>query len=205
MQEKNWDNQIMQFHFCPRTPQERPYSLESTMHLEEEESLMPQEEYSSEYKTLTLFLFFSWLKPIYIYITKSSYFWGCVWLQINRLSMDIQVDYYNITRKEIDSLLGTTKAKQFLAKSIFSVTVGSNDFLNNYMLPVLSIGARITETPDAFIDDMISHLRNQLTVRKRDKFCFLLKTGHIIIEVVEFCCKNLNFGNDPWVNRVQSV
>lgn len=81
--------------------------------------------------------------------------------------MDIQVDYFNITRKQIDKLLGASKARDFLMKkSIFSVTVGANDFLNNYLLPVLSVGARITESPDAFIDDMINHLREQLTVRK---------------------------------------
>ncbi|KAK4774041.1 hypothetical protein SAY87_029060 [Trapa incisa] len=83
---------------------------------------------------------------------------------VNRLSMDIQVDYFNITRKQIDKLLGSSRAKEYLGKtSIFSITIGANDFLNNYMLPVLSIGARITETPEAFINDMISHLRNQLT------------------------------------------
>jgi len=81
--------------------------------------------------------------------------------------MDIQVDYFNITRKQIDGLLGASKAKEYIMKtSIFSITIGANDFLNNYMLPVLSVGARISETPDAFIDDMLSHLRDQLTVRK---------------------------------------
>lgn len=79
--------------------------------------------------------------------------------------MDIQVDYFNITRQEIDKLLGGEKAKEFITKkSIFSITIGSNDFLNNYLLPVLSMGTRISETPDAFIDDLISHLRGQLTV-----------------------------------------
>lgn len=81
--------------------------------------------------------------------------------------MDVQVDYFNITRKQIDKLLGASKARDFLMKeSIFSITIGANDFLNNYLLPVLSVGARITESPDAFVDDMISHLRDQLTVRK---------------------------------------
>ena len=79
--------------------------------------------------------------------------------------MYIQVDYFNITRKEFDKLLGASKAREYIQKkSIFSVTVGSNDFLNNYLLPFLSIGARITSNPDTFTDDMISHLRNQLTV-----------------------------------------
>ncbi|KAI3462783.1 hypothetical protein Pfo_019446 [Paulownia fortunei] len=83
---------------------------------------------------------------------------------VNRLSMDIQVDYFNITRKQIDNLLGASKAREYLnRKSIFSITIGSNDFLNNYLLPVISMGARITQSPDAFVDDMINHLRRQLT------------------------------------------
>lgn len=84
--------------------------------------------------------------------------------------MDVQIDYFNVTRKQIDKLLGPTKAKDYMMrKSIFSVTVGANDFLNNYLLPVLSIGARVSQTPDAFVDDMINHFRNQLTVRINQK------------------------------------
>ncbi|KAJ0704148.1 putative triacylglycerol lipase [Helianthus annuus] len=83
---------------------------------------------------------------------------------VNRLSMDIQIDYFNITRKQIDKLLGASKAREHvMKKSIFSITIGSNDFLNNYLLPVLSIGARVSQSPDAFVDDLISHLRSQLT------------------------------------------
>ncbi|KAF7136318.1 hypothetical protein RHSIM_Rhsim08G0106500 [Rhododendron simsii] len=83
---------------------------------------------------------------------------------VNRLSMDIQVDYFAITRSQIDKLLGKSQARDYIMKkSIFSITIGSNDFLNNYLLPVLSIGARISQTPDAFIDDLINHLRGQLT------------------------------------------
>ncbi|XP_057768448.1 GDSL esterase/lipase At2g23540 [Salvia miltiorrhiza] len=83
---------------------------------------------------------------------------------VNRLSMDIQVDYFNITRKEIDKVLGASEAREYLQKkSIFSITIGSNDFLNNYLLPVISMGARISQNPDAFVDDMINHLRTQLT------------------------------------------
>ncbi|MBA0861760.1 hypothetical protein Goshw_000572 [Gossypium schwendimanii] len=83
---------------------------------------------------------------------------------VNRLGLDIQIDYFNNTRKQFDKLLGPSKAKDYISKrSIFSITIGANDFLNNYLLPVLSVGARISESPDAFIDDMINHLRNQLT------------------------------------------
>ncbi|OWM72527.1 GDSL esterase/lipase At2g23540-like [Punica granatum] len=83
---------------------------------------------------------------------------------INRLGMDIQIDYFNITRKQFDQLLGASKARDYIMKkSIFSVTIGANDFLNNYLLPLLSTGTRITQTPDSFIHDMINHLRDQLT------------------------------------------
>ena len=88
-------------------------------------------------------------------------------MQVNRLGLDVQIDYFNITRKQIDSLLGPSKARDFIMKtSIFSVTIGANDFLNNYLLPVLSIGARLSESPDAFINDMLTHFRGQLTVSK---------------------------------------
>jgi phospholipase/lecithinase/hemolysin len=83
---------------------------------------------------------------------------------VNRIGMDLQVDYFNITRRQLDGLLGGGKAREFLRrKAIFSVTVGSNDFLNNYLMPVLSTGTRISESPDAFLDDLIFHLRDQLT------------------------------------------
>ncbi|XXG55707.1 hypothetical protein AAC387_Pa03g3313 [Persea americana] len=83
---------------------------------------------------------------------------------VNRLGMDIQVDYFNITRKQINQLLGPAKAKEYLSKrSIFSITIGANDFLNNYLLPVLSIGERLSETPDQFVDHLINNLRIQLT------------------------------------------
>lgn len=79
--------------------------------------------------------------------------------------MDIQVDYFNITRKQIDGLLGKAKAREFInRKAIFSITIGSNDFLNNYLLPVISTGERISLTPDGFVDQLISTLRDQLNV-----------------------------------------
>ncbi|KAG5241344.1 GDSL-motif lipase/hydrolase family protein [Salix suchowensis] len=83
---------------------------------------------------------------------------------VNRLGMDVQIDYFSITRKQFDKLLGASQARDYIMKkSIFSITIGANDFLNNYLLPVLSIGARISESPDGFIDDMLSHFKDQLT------------------------------------------
>ncbi|XP_027361863.1 GDSL esterase/lipase At2g23540-like [Abrus precatorius] len=81
----------------------------------------------------------------------------------NRIGMDIQVDYFNITRKQIDKLLGESEARGYIMnKSMFSIIVGANDFLNNYLLPFVSTGVRASQNPDAFIDDMINHFRAQL-------------------------------------------
>ncbi|XP_010417101.1 PREDICTED: GDSL esterase/lipase At2g23540-like [Camelina sativa] len=83
---------------------------------------------------------------------------------VNRLGMDVQVDFFNTTRKQFDDLLGKEKAKEYISKkSIFSITIGANDFLNNYLFPLLSVGTRFTQTPDDFIGDMLEHLRDQLT------------------------------------------
>jgi len=82
--------------------------------------------------------------------------------------MDVQVDFFNTTRKQFDDLLGKEKAKDYIAKkSIFSITIGANDFLNNYLFPLLSVGTRFTQTPDDFIGDMLEHLRDQLTVSNK--------------------------------------
>ncbi|KAI3919776.1 hypothetical protein MKW92_023893 [Papaver armeniacum] len=83
---------------------------------------------------------------------------------VNRLSMDIQIDYFNITRKQLNELLGSSTAREFITrKSIFSITVGANDFLNNYFVPVVSIGQRVSENPDVFVDHLITTLKGQLT------------------------------------------
>lgn len=82
--------------------------------------------------------------------------------------MDIQVDYFSITRKQFDKLLGEDKARDYIRKiSMFSIVIGSNDFLNNYLVPFVAAQARLTQTPEIFVEDMISHLRNQLKVHDK--------------------------------------
>jgi hypothetical protein len=98
--------------------------------------------------------------------------------------MDVQVDYFNVTRGQLDALLGRDRAREFLRrKAIFSVTVGSNDFLNNYLMPVLSTGTRIRESPDAFVDDLIFHLRDQLTVRTYMHACMAIACGRVLMHI----------------------
>ncbi|KAL2906129.1 hypothetical protein RDABS01_004839 [Bienertia sinuspersici] len=78
-------------------------------------------------------------------------------------------------KKTNDKLMGASKARDYIQKkSIMSITVGSNDFLNNYLLPVISVGARITQNPDTFTDEMITHLPDQLARKYNAKLKDLL-------------------------------
>lgn len=81
---------------------------------------------------------------------------------IGRLSLDVQIDNFAQTRRELISMLGEKAAKELLKKSIFSVTMGSNDFLNNYLVPILSTVLRATVSQEAFIDQLTVTFRGQL-------------------------------------------
>lgn len=77
--------------------------------------------------------------------------------------MDAQLDNFANTRNSIISTLGIPAAVEVFAKSIFSVTMGSNDFINNYLVPVASIPEQTLVSPQAFVDILISGYRSQLT------------------------------------------
>ncbi|CAN0924353.1 GDSL esterase/lipase At4g16230 [Linum grandiflorum] len=82
-----------------------------------------------------------------------------------RISMNVQIDNFAKTRDEIIAMVGAVDAQKLMAKSIFAVSIGSNDFLNNYLTPVLSIPERKLIPPQVFIRTMIDTFRLQLTVR----------------------------------------
>lgn len=56
------------------------------------------------------------------------------------------------------------EAVSLLRGALFSVTMGSNDFINNYLTPIFSVPQRVTTPPVAFISAMIAKYRQQLTV-----------------------------------------
>ncbi|GAB2217840.1 hypothetical protein Droror1_Dr00001052 [Drosera rotundifolia] len=64
--------------------------------------------------------------------------------------------YFDNTKQEIISMVGELAAAKLFKDAIFSVTFGSNDFINNYL--ILYPGP-----PDAFDDGLISKFRRQLT------------------------------------------
>ncbi|CAH1429534.1 unnamed protein product [Lactuca virosa] len=80
---------------------------------------------------------------------------------IGRIAMDAQLDNFAKTRLDIISILGAPEAFNLFATAFFTVTMGSNDFINNYfILP----GHSHPVPPKTFIQSMISTFRRQLTM-----------------------------------------
>lgn len=63
------------------------------------------------------------------------------------------------------STIGAPMATKLLENALFSATMGSNDFINNYLVPVVSKLEQELVSPECFVADMISRYRIQLTVR----------------------------------------
>ncbi|VVA90744.1 unnamed protein product [Arabis nemorensis] len=80
-----------------------------------------------------------------------------------RINFDAQIDNFETTRQEIISWTGESAAAKLFRSAIFSVTIGSNDLINNYFTPVVSTVERKVIPPEVFVDSMISKFQLQLT------------------------------------------
>ncbi|KAH1147088.1 hypothetical protein AAZX31_15G133600 [Glycine max] len=80
-----------------------------------------------------------------------------------RINFDAQIDNFANTREEIISLIGVPAALNLFKKALFTVALGSNDFLDNYLTPILSIPERVLVSPESFVATLVSRLRLQLT------------------------------------------
>jgi hypothetical protein len=85
-------------------------------------------------------------------------------LQGGRINLDAQIDDYASNRRDMITLQGEVAAVSVLRGALFSVTMGSNDFINNYLVPILSAPERAVTPPEAFINGMIAKYRQQLIV-----------------------------------------
>jgi len=81
---------------------------------------------------------------------------------VGRLSLEVQVNNFAETRKELIGMLGAEKTKELLGNSAFSVTMGANDFINNYLVPIASTIQRALVSPESFIDQIMTTYRVQL-------------------------------------------
>ncbi|CAF2251549.1 hypothetical protein BRARA_H01938 [Brassica rapa] len=79
-----------------------------------------------------------------------------------RIPFSGQVQNYQNTVAQVVELLGDENtAADYLRKCIYSVGLGSNDYLNNYFMPQYYSTSR-QYTPEQYADDLINRYRDQL-------------------------------------------
>lgn len=93
--------------------------------------------------------------------------------------MSGQVNNYKNTISQVVSLLGNeTAAANYLSKCIYSVGLGSNDYLNNYFMPA-SYSTSRRYTPDQYADVLIQQYRQQLVVYNKFFLSLSFKKNYI--------------------------
>ncbi|KAG8658914.1 hypothetical protein MANES_03G205600v8 [Manihot esculenta] len=80
-----------------------------------------------------------------------------------RINLDAQIDNFENNRQDIISSIGAPAALNLIQRALFSVTIGSNDFINNYFTPVGLVPKRELIPPQVFVNTMIARFRLQLT------------------------------------------
>ncbi|KAK9153178.1 hypothetical protein Sjap_000658 [Stephania japonica] len=79
-----------------------------------------------------------------------------------RITFNGQIRNYQNTFAQIVSILGDeTTATDYLSRCIFTVGMGSNDYLNNYFMPLFYSSSRLY-TPEQFADILIQQYSQQL-------------------------------------------
>lgn len=86
----------------------------------------------------------------------------CNLLQIQRLSLYKQIELFEGTQTLIRSKIGKVAADKFFQGARYVVALGSNDFINNYLMPVYSDSWNYND--QSFIDYLMETLKAQLQV-----------------------------------------
>lgn len=79
---------------------------------------------------------------------------------IQRLSLNKQIELFQGTQQMIISKIGKEKSDEFFKESQYVVALGSNDFINNYLMPVYSDSWKYND--QSFIDYLMETLEGQL-------------------------------------------
>ncbi|KAL1191266.1 GDSL esterase/lipase [Cardamine amara subsp. amara] len=78
-----------------------------------------------------------------------------------RFSMGRQVENFEKTLMEISRSMSRESVKEYMAKSLVVVSLGNNDYINNYLKPSLFLTASIYD-PSSFADLLLSNFTTHL-------------------------------------------
>lgn len=83
--------------------------------------------------------------------------------QVNIIRIGQQLEYFSEYQKRVAALIGSEKAKQLVKEALVLITLGGNDFVNNYYLVPFSVRSRQYILPD-YVSYVISEYKNVLKV-----------------------------------------
>ncbi|CAN1322411.1 GDSL esterase/lipase At4g16230 [Linum perenne] len=69
----------------------------------------------------------------------------------------------DILGDDIIQMIGVVEAQKLIKRAIFTVSIGANDFVNNYLIPVVSTPERKLVPPQVFVEILIDTFKLQLT------------------------------------------
>ncbi|KAI4329625.1 hypothetical protein MLD38_027993 [Melastoma candidum] len=81
---------------------------------------------------------------------------------IQRFSLYRQIELFQGTQDLIVAKVGHDKSQSFFQQALYVVALGSNDFINNYLMPVYSDSW--TYNDDSFVEYLTQTLQTQLTL-----------------------------------------
>ncbi|KAG6738386.1 hypothetical protein POTOM_058002 [Populus tomentosa] len=101
-------------------------------------------------------------KELYIGIRTADLMWPKMQkFQINIIRMYRQLEYFQQYQQRVGALIGAEQAKRLVNQALVLITVGGNDFVNNYYLVPSSARSRQYNLPD-YVKYLISEYRELL-------------------------------------------
>jgi hypothetical protein len=86
--------------------------------------------------------------------------------QVNIIRIGDQLQYFREYQRKLRALIGEEQATQRVNQALVLITLGGNDFVNNYYLVPMSVRSRQYALPD-YVRFIVSEYRKILLVRRR--------------------------------------
>lgn len=100
-------------------------------------------------------------------------------MQLNIIRMYRQLEYFQEYQRRVSALIGAAGAQTLVNQALVLITVGGNDFVNNYYLVPYSARSRQYPLPN-YVRYLIVEYRKILQVIISSLSWLALKTNHLI-------------------------
>lgn len=69
-------------------------------------------------------------------------------MQVNILKISRQLELFHEYQQRVGEMIGGAQAQQLVKNALVLITLGGNDFINNYFLPTISLRRQQYSLPD---------------------------------------------------------